>query len=622
MRTLVSFRKQRTSVLFVCLFLICGLVAGCGGSARSVLIDAAQGGKLQAVNILIQAGADLNVKDKDNFTPLIWAAHKKHASIVKALIKANADLNQKTDLGDTALIWAVRNDDSEIANLLIKAGADLNIRNEEGHTALIRVVQEGNVEMAKTLIDGGADINAKGKSGATALSRAITGKNQLIMQMLIKAGADLGTRDASGNTPLFLAIHNNNIKAVNAQVEAGADLNAKTENEDTPLLRAVAQRRAEITLALIRAGADVNAKKFDGDTALLVAVSDWLDHNKKESIEIVKALVAAGANLFSKNVFGETALIVALKRNHIEISRIISRKIQADRMKSLFGKIRKEDKDYRVVEEAAIYDIPEKSGRALKRSTLGENIHVVGTIPGGWLQVSESGKEIGWIHKKSVEGLGTLKKGAGEHVSTMAGWRFAGLGYYLGGTAHIMTNLNFVIGAKNIRAIYPSGKSFSGEIVASDQKNNIAIVMLEKFGPEKKGFHIDPDTKARPGMRVHAIGFPVETKVSILSGDIASISGLDMMASSFTVTAPIEGPSGGGPIIDDFGHLIGISRNRRNGPKSKHVYFGSIISAASTALGKAHLMSKIIAKNEPKKKLTWREIFSDFSTHVVKIEVK
>ena len=48
----------------------------------------------------------------------------------------------------------------------------------------------------------------------------------------------------------------------------------------------------------------------------------------------------------------------------------------------------------------------------------------------------------------------------------------------LGGTAHIMTNLRLLKGAKSICAVYPGGEKYTGEVIAGDPKNDIAIVML------------------------------------------------------------------------------------------------------------------------------------------------
>ncbi len=72
-----------------------------GGS--SALSTAAAFGQTEAVGALIQAGADVNVRNKDGATPLITAAFLCRTDIVRTLLDHGADKNAKNNAGVTAL---------------------------------------------------------------------------------------------------------------------------------------------------------------------------------------------------------------------------------------------------------------------------------------------------------------------------------------------------------------------------------------------------------------------------------------------------------------------------------------------------------------------------------------
>ena len=105
---------------------------------------------------LIDAGADVNIKDKDGSTALMWASDNGHTETVKLLIDAGADVNIKNKYGRTALMWASRCNRKETVKLLIDAGADVNAKDEDGWTALIWASRCGHAETVKLLIDAGA----------------------------------------------------------------------------------------------------------------------------------------------------------------------------------------------------------------------------------------------------------------------------------------------------------------------------------------------------------------------------------------------------------------------------------------------------------------------------------
>ena len=65
----------------------------------------------------------MNAVDIGENTALMYAVRKGYAEIARLLIEAGADVNMRTDWGTTALQDAKDNEQIDIVNLLIEAGA-------------------------------------------------------------------------------------------------------------------------------------------------------------------------------------------------------------------------------------------------------------------------------------------------------------------------------------------------------------------------------------------------------------------------------------------------------------------------------------------------------------------
>lgn len=97
-----------------------------GVTGDSALMRAVRSGKLESVRLLINRKADVNLVNKQGYTPLQLAALSGTAEKVKLLIEANADLNTKDATGRTALDLAQRRTDAvgkEVSDYLQSKGA-------------------------------------------------------------------------------------------------------------------------------------------------------------------------------------------------------------------------------------------------------------------------------------------------------------------------------------------------------------------------------------------------------------------------------------------------------------------------------------------------------------------
>lgn len=86
---------------------------------NNALHIAARNGHIECVRILIDAGADKNIQNKNGATPLMNAVLYEHIDIVRFLIEAGANLNIKnTNDQQTALEMAVDYGYTDIVDLL------------------------------------------------------------------------------------------------------------------------------------------------------------------------------------------------------------------------------------------------------------------------------------------------------------------------------------------------------------------------------------------------------------------------------------------------------------------------------------------------------------------------
>jgi hypothetical protein len=84
------------------------------------------------------------------------------------LLEKGADVNVKSGYRSTALTLASWDGDTEIVRMLLEKGADVNAKDNNGSTALIKASLNGHTKVVSMLLEKGADVNAKNNAGNTA----------------------------------------------------------------------------------------------------------------------------------------------------------------------------------------------------------------------------------------------------------------------------------------------------------------------------------------------------------------------------------------------------------------------------------------------------------------------
>ncbi len=115
-------------------------LTACNALGESALMLAAQAGRADIIDALVEAGADCNQPDTDGRTPLYIAARNNHLSCIETLIRARADVNRARTNGATPLFSASCNGRADCVRALLRANADVSLE-WEGWTPLKTAVK-------------------------------------------------------------------------------------------------------------------------------------------------------------------------------------------------------------------------------------------------------------------------------------------------------------------------------------------------------------------------------------------------------------------------------------------------------------------------------------------------
>jgi len=264
-----------------------------GEKGNSALIIAARNGDLDCVRALIHAKAEIEVHNHDGDTALMVAVANDNIDVVEKLIDARADVHAHGFGNHTALFSAPT---AEVAEALIAAHADVNAQDQMDSTALMIASQLRRSDVIYTLLEANAAVNAKNLTGMSALLYSLQTFNDELphldkdtVKALLKAKANLDGIDRDGHGALHLAVRNCEsasilnklLKACKQQVQAGVDVNAQTHKGTTPLMRAVVHDSASLPELLITDRADLDARDSYGLTALIKAADKVDAHSTK-----------------------------------------------------------------------------------------------------------------------------------------------------------------------------------------------------------------------------------------------------------------------------------------------------------------------------------------------------
>ncbi|KAL7794356.1 ankyrin repeat-containing domain protein [Trichoderma ceciliae] len=198
---------------------------------------AAEYGLTEAIDMLIEAGFNINATDEYGQTPLLIAIYEKKWTFAEKLLKFGADVKADKRYGYTPLLGAIIGGEGDVVQKLLKAGVDVDVTDKDGYSPLHLAIDQGNLDILERLLEADANIDAvDGLRNQTPLHIAVRQGNKPFVHILLEKGAKTRLLNFLDFSPLQDALSRGNLEIVKVLVEHDKSLIIqKGKGGDTPL---------------------------------------------------------------------------------------------------------------------------------------------------------------------------------------------------------------------------------------------------------------------------------------------------------------------------------------------------------------------------------------------------
>ena len=303
---------------------------------ETALLCACRSAQNESIKLLLEMGADPNIRDAEGCTSLQVAVYGCCTNeTLQNIIVHKAHLNDQNFGGETALWLACFYGQQGSVKFLLEAGSYPNLANNDGDTSLHAAVLGGcSKRIIQSIIDHGADVNTTNKRKQTALLLACKKKKVNVIKALLACGAEPKTASDDGDTCLHNVVKIGCSKEVlQAIIDHGADVHILNKSNQTALRLACKMKNTEAINVLLDAGANCNINSADtaGDTCLHNAVHEDCDK------ETVQALINHESDINATNKENRTALMMACLNGNVDLINVLFNAGTKPNIKDMYG---------------------------------------------------------------------------------------------------------------------------------------------------------------------------------------------------------------------------------------------------------------------------------------------
>lgn len=264
--------------------------------------------RMQILSELLSAGADINLLDKNNRTPIFYANDEKTYELMKNF---GADVFAENEKGENYLLYLLtKTNKAKIIDLVVQEYKDMkhplgerpfyelafnedavnshqvsqimlsnmvNLLNptEQEHLMHNRKLEslKDNLEKIKKRLETQKQPSAfsVNQKFIDSLEKDIETLSNKIIELgepkeITVSGANY--QDENGNSPLLIASAMENTPLVSFLLEIGGDVNLENNAKETPIMHAISTNNYRLVEFLIEKGADVTAQTEEGKSVL------------------------------------------------------------------------------------------------------------------------------------------------------------------------------------------------------------------------------------------------------------------------------------------------------------------------------------------------------------------
>ncbi|CAC5380878.1 unnamed protein product [Mytilus coruscus] len=179
----------------------------CNKDGWSPLNTASDKGHTDIVKLLLEKNPNVDLCSKDGFTPLISFAFNGNLEITQLLLENNADCNTCSH-SKQSIIDKLNNHPSRTLDEEKKKLFDILVKNTSSHVTDLVTSYMGRTDVVNCFLDHNANINMTKEDGTTLLFYACEVGHEDIVRLLLDKGADTQICRLDGKSPLKIATDN------------------------------------------------------------------------------------------------------------------------------------------------------------------------------------------------------------------------------------------------------------------------------------------------------------------------------------------------------------------------------------------------------------------------------